>query len=88
MGATDQFIRAPYLILGGMQSILAAALALLILAAARATFETFLPGVRFLPAGRQALFLVGALVFGMLASLASVEPALRRLEGQREDVVR
>ncbi len=88
VGATDQFIRAPYLILGGMQSILAAALALLILAAARATFETFLPGVRFLPAGRQALFLVGALVFGMLASLASVEPALRRLEGQREDVVR
>lgn len=88
VGATDQFIRTPFLILGGMQSLLAAILALLILAAARATLEAFLPGVRFLPPGRQALFLGAALLFGMLAPLASIEPALRRLETQREDVVR
>jgi cell division protein FtsX len=88
VGATDRFIRLPFLILGGMQSVISAGLALVVLAAARAVFDAFLPGARFLPPSWQALFLLGSFVFGVLASLVSVEPALRSLETQREEVVR
>ena len=88
VGATDRFIRLPFLILGGMQSVISAGLALVVLAAARAVFDAFFPGARFLPPGWQALFLLGSFVFGVLASLVSVEPALRSLETQREEVVR
>lgn len=88
VGATDRFIRSPFLILGGMQCALAAGLALLILGAVRVVFETFLPGVRPLPLSWQALFLFGSCALGMLASLVSIEPALRGLETRREDVVR
>lgn len=88
VGATDRFIRSPFLILGGMQCALAAGLALAILGGVRVLFETFLPGVRALPLEWQAVFLTGACVLGMLASLVSIEPALRGLETRREDVVR
>jgi cell division transport system permease protein len=88
VGATDAFIRTPFLFLGALQAAFAAALALATLAAARAVFEAFLPGVRFLPAGWIFLFLLGAVLFGGMASIVSVEPALRRLETERADVVR
>jgi cell division transport system permease protein len=88
VGATDRFIRMPFLILGGLQSIFSAGLALVVLAVARAVFDAFLPGARFLPVSWQALFLTGSFVFGVLASMVSVEPALRSLETQREEVVR
>jgi cell division transport system permease protein len=88
VGATDRFIRSPFLLLGGMQCALAAGLALVILGAVRVLFETFLPGVRPLPFWWQVLFLSGACLLGMLASLVSIEPALRGLETRREDVVR
>jgi len=88
VGATDRFIRSPFLLLGGMQCAIAAVIALIVLGAVRVLFETFLPGVKFLPAGWQALFLLGACLLGMLASLVSIEPALRGLERRREDLVR
>jgi cell division transport system permease protein len=88
VGATDRFIRMPFLILGGLQSVFSAGLALVVLAVARAVFDAFLPGARFLPVSWQALFLLGSFVFGVLASMVSVEPALRSLETQREEVVR
>jgi cell division transport system permease protein len=88
VGATDRFIRSPFVLLGGIQCALAGGLALVILGAVRVLFETFLPGVRPLPIGWQALFLSGACVLGMIASLVSIEPALRGLETRREDVVR
>jgi cell division transport system permease protein len=88
VGATDRFIRMPFLILGGLQSVFSAGLALVVLAVARAVFEAFLPGARFLPASWQALFLLGSLACGVLASMVSVEPALRSLETQREEVAR
>jgi len=88
VGATDHFIRSPFLIMGGMQSTLAALLALGVLAVVRVLFDAFLPGVRFVPGGWQFLFVFGSLVLGMLASLVSIEPALRSLETRRDDVVR
>jgi cell division transport system permease protein len=88
VGATDRFIRMPFLILGGLQSGVSAGLAIVVLAAVRAIFDAFLPGARFLPVSWQALFLLGAFVFGVVASMVSVEPALRSLETQREEVVR
>ncbi len=88
VGATDRFIRSPFLLLGGMQSLLAALLALAILGGVRVVFDAFLPGVQFVPAGWQALFLIGAFLFGLLASLVTIEPSLRGLETRREDVVR
>jgi cell division transport system permease protein len=88
VGATDRFIRSPFLILGGMQCALAAVLSLAILGAVRAFLESFVPGVAFLPAGWQALFVIGSSLLGVLASLVSIEPALRGLETRREEVVR
>jgi cell division transport system permease protein len=88
VGATDHFIRSPFLLMGGMQSSLAAVLALAVLGAVRVVFDTFLPGVRFVPGSWQVLFVLGALLLGMFASLVSIEPALRGLESRREDVVR
>ncbi len=88
VGATDRFIRSPFLLLGGMQCFLSGALALAVLAGVRVLFDAFLPGIRFVPAGWQALFLLGTFLLGMLASLVTIEPALRGLETRREDVVR
>jgi cell division transport system permease protein len=88
VGATDRFIRSPFLILGAMQCALAAVLSLLILGATRAFTEAFLPGVAFVPGTWQALFIACACVLGMLASLVSIEPALRSLETRRDEVVR
>lgn len=88
VGATDHFIRSPFLIMGGMQSSLAAVLALTILGLVRVLFDAFLPGVRFVPFSWQALFVLGAWLLGTVASLVSIEPALRSLETRRDDVVR
>jgi cell division transport system permease protein len=88
VGATDRFVRSPFLILGAMQCALAAAISLLILGTVRAFLDSFLPGIAFLPVGWQALFVAGASLLGMLASFASIEPALRGLETRRDEVVR
>lgn len=88
VGATDRFIRTPFLLLGGLQCALSSVIALTFLAVVRAVAVTFIPGVRFLPGGWQFLFLVGAFVLGVVASFVSIEPALRGLESRRDDVVR
>jgi cell division transport system permease protein len=88
VGATDRFIRSPFLILGAMQCALAAVFSLVVLGAVRAVLEAFLPGVAFVPPGWQALFIAGASLLGMIASLVSIEPALRSLETRRDEVVR
>lgn len=87
VGATDQFIRLPFLFLGGLQCLLAAGLALFLLSAARWFLENLLPGVEFLPFSWQFLFLVGSIVLGTLASYLAIEPSLRQLERGREEVL-
>lgn len=88
VGTEESNIRSPFLILGALQSGIAAAAALAFLAAARGVFDHMLPGVRFLPAGWQAVFLLGTVLVGTVAAWASIEPALRGLERRRDDVVR
>jgi cell division transport system permease protein len=88
VGATNRFIRSPFLILGGMQCLLAGVVALVFLVAARMLVETLIPGIAFVPPSWIALFLLGAFLLGTVASLVSIEPALRGLERRREEVLR
>jgi cell division transport system permease protein len=86
VGATPGFIRAPYLLLGSLHATLAALLAILLTAALRWSLTPMMPGISFLPPLWVAVFLGGAIALGIGSSLASVEPALRNLERQREAV--
>ena len=88
VGATDHFIRLPFLFLGGLQCLVAATLALALVAAAQWFLEALLPGVRILPLGWQVAFLVIAGALGFAASWVAIEPSLRRLEKGREEVLR
>jgi len=86
VGATSGFIRTPYLLLGGIQTAFAALLALGLAALLRLALVQMMPGVRFLPLMWGALFLGGAVLLGIMSSVASVEPALRNLERRDEAV--
>jgi len=88
VGATDPFIRTPFLFLGGIQCAIAAVLALLFLDGARIFFEALFPGVAPLPLLWKVSFVGGAIALGVLASQLAIEPALRRLEQDGDEVVR
>ena len=88
VGATDQFIRMPFLFLGALQCLLAGSLALVSLEGARLFFEALFPGVVPLPVGARLTFLFGSAVLGCLASYLAIEPSLRRLEQDSDEVVR
>lgn len=88
VGATDQFLRTPFLFLGAMQCLFAALFALLLLQGAKFFFDAFLPGVRALPIAWQVLFASAAAVLGVFASYLAIEPSLRRLERVDDEVVR
>lgn len=88
VGASDQFLRMPFLYLGAIQCLLAGALALVLLEGARVFFEALFPGVVPLPVGARLGFLFGSAVLGALASYAAIEPSLRRLEQDEGEVVR
>ncbi len=86
VGASSSFLRFPYLLLGAFQSAAAALLALLLAAAIRLAIVQLMPGLRFFPPAWAAAFLIGACLLGLIASYASIEPALRNLE-RRSDAV-
>lgn len=88
VGATDQFIRLPFLFLGAMQCSLAAVLALVLILGAQWFLDAILPGMRLLPLGWQVTFLLGAAALGFGASWVAIEPSLRKLEKRREEVLR
>jgi len=88
VGATPGFIRTPYLLLGALHTALAAALALLLAAAVRFAVTQVIPGIRFFPPNWIASFLAAVVLLGFIASFASVEPALRRVERQRDALTR
>jgi cell division transport system permease protein len=86
VGATSSFIRTPYLLLGGIQTAFAALTALGLAALLKLAISQMMPGVRFVPIMWGGLFLGGAIVLGVLSSIASIEPALRNIERHDEAV--
>ncbi len=86
VGATSGFIRSPYILLGALQAAVASVLALLLAAVVRLALAQMMPGVRFLPPVWVATFLAGAVLLGVVSSVASVEPALRHLERRSEPI--
>ncbi|MCA9754347.1 MAG: permease-like cell division protein FtsX [Candidatus Eisenbacteria bacterium] len=88
VGATDQFLRMPFLFLGALQCLLAGALALVSLEGARVFFEALFPGVVPLPVGARLTFLFGSAVLGCIASFVAIEPSLRKLEQDNDEVMR
>lgn len=88
VGASDEFLRTPFLFLGGIQCLIAACAALVLLHAARLFFDTFFPGVRQLPGAWQVGFLAISTALGVIASYLAIEPSLRRLEKVDDEVVR
>ena len=88
VGASDEFLRTPFLFLGGIQCVIAAVVALALLQAARLFFDAFFPGVRQLPGTWQVGFLFISTVLGVIASYLAIEPSLRRLEKVDDEVVR
>ncbi len=88
VGATNRFIRSPFLMLGALQCLLSALLAIALLALARVAMSSWLPGFDFLPLGQTLLFLLGAVVFGLVAAFIAIEPALHGIEQEHEEVVR
>lgn len=86
VGASAAFIRTPYILLGALHAAISSLLALLLAALVRVALGQMMPGVRFLPPVWAATFLAGAVVLGIVSSVASVEPALRHLERRHEPV--
>ena len=80
MGATDAFIRSPFIIAGVLLCMIGALLALLLLYAAHFASGYLFPGLRFLPADSILLFCLGVSVVGMAGSLMTVEISIRQLE--------
>jgi len=88
VGATPGFIRSPYVLLGAMHATVASILALLLLALVRFAFLQMMPGLTYIPSAWIAFFVGGAILLGIVSSVASVEPALRDLERRHEPVTR
>lgn len=86
VGANSSFLRSPYLLLGGIQSATAALFALLLAAVVRLAIAQVMPGLRFFPPTWTVMFIVGSGLLGIIASYASIEPALRNLE-RRSDAI-
>ncbi|GJG88213.1 hypothetical protein tb265_33940 [Gemmatimonadetes bacterium T265] len=77
VGATDGFVRLPFLLEGAAGGVLGGALALLLTYAACAVVRRYVFAVAFLPPAAAALGVVGGGVLGLLGSAASVGRHLR-----------
>lgn len=83
IGATDAFIRTPFVIAGVLLCLIGAAFSLLLLYGGVAASSHLLPGLRFLPMGSILLFLIGVSFIGVAGSLLTVEVSIRQIEGRR-----
>jgi len=84
MGATDAFLRAPFVAAGALLCLTAGLVAVLLLYLGVVASHAFLPGLRFLPLTWVLLFLAGAVVVGVLGSLITVELSIVNLERRGE----
>ncbi len=82
MGATDAFIRSPFVLAGVMLCLTGAVLALLMLYAGYVASGYLFPGLRFLPTISLVTFVLGVGVVGVAGSLLTVEVSIRQLERQ------
>lgn len=77
VGATDGFVRLPFLLEGAVGGLLGGALALLLTYAACAVVRRYVIAVAFLPPAAATLGVLGGGVLGLLGSAASVGRHLR-----------
>ncbi len=80
VGATDAFVRAPFVIAGVLLCVFSALLAVGLTRVVCLASATLLPGLEFLPAGSIIVFLLAVAAVGTGSSLLSVEASLRLLE--------
>lgn len=80
IGATDAFVRSPFVAAGVLLCLSGALFSLALLYAGYAAGGRLLPGLKFLPPGSILLFLGGVGLIGIAGSLATVELSLRQLE--------
>ena len=83
IGATDAFIRTPFVIAGVALCLTGALAALLLLYAGYVAGGPLLPGLRFLPTASMVLFAMGVALVGVAGSLLTVEVSLRQMERRR-----
>jgi len=81
IGATDAFIRTPFVIAGVLLCVVGATVALGMLYLGFVAGGHLMPGMRFLPPGSLGLFVLGVSLVGIAGSLLTVELSLRQLEG-------
>jgi cell division transport system permease protein len=80
IGATDAFVRTPFVVAGVMLCIIGGGMSLALLRLGFAVTKGLMPGLRFLPLGFVLLFVLGVAVVGLLGSLLTVEASIRQME--------
>ena len=83
VGATDGFVRLPFLLEGAAAGLLGGVLALLLTRVAHALVSRYVLDIAFLPPGLAALGVVGGALLGFVGSLVSVGRHLRLVGQER-----
>jgi cell division transport system permease protein len=80
IGATDHFLRAPFVTAGALLCALGGAIALLLLYAGHYATRALLPGVRFLPWLWMLGYFLGVVLVGSVGSWLTLQASLRTFE--------
>lgn len=83
VGATDWFVRLPFLVDGALKGLAGGALALLLTWIAHSVVTRYVVQTTFLPPATAATGVLAGAVLGLLASALSVGRQLRRVSGDR-----
>jgi cell division transport system permease protein len=84
IGATDAFLRAPFVAAGALLCLIGAVCALAFLYGGFHAGRVWLPGMRFLPLQWLAFFLLGVGFIGVTGSWVTVQATLHQLERRGE----
>lgn len=80
IGATDAFLRAPFVAAGALLCLTGGLIAVVLLYVGVTASHAFLPGLHFLPTTWVLIFLAGAVIVGVIGSLLTVELSILNLE--------